>query len=120
VTGTETMGATVVDDRAVRDAGGTDDAANRAFSTSVLVSALRCTLTYVVFPWLLPLMGVAGGVGPGIGVVIGAVAIAANVASIRRFRASNHRWRTQVMTLNCVVIVMLTVLVVLDLRSLLA
>ena len=70
-----------------------EGAAQRAFSTSVLVSATRCTLTYVVLPFLLPALGLAAGVGPAIGIPVGLVAIAFNVATIRRFWAADHRWR---------------------------
>lgn len=118
MTSTETLSAGIVDERAVDVSSSRADAANRTFSTSILVSAIRCTLTYVVFPWFLPVVGVAGGVGPGIGLAIGAVAIGFNVASIRRFRASDHRWKAPVIALNCSVIVLLGVLVVLDLRAL--
>ena len=93
--------------------------ANKAFSTSILVSAIRCTLAYVVFPWVLPALGLAGGVGPGIGLAVGLVAIGFNVASIRRFHASDHRWKWQITVLNCCVIVMLSVLAVMDVSDLL-
>lgn len=95
------------------------DAANRAFSTSILISAVRCTLTYVVFPWLLPAIGMASGVGPGIGLTIGVVAIGFNFASIRRFWVADHQWKIPITVLNSCVIVMLSVLVVLDLQDLL-
>lgn len=94
------------------------DQANRTFSTSVLISAVRCTLAYVVFPWLLPAFGLASGVGPALGLVIGPIAVAFNVASIRRFHASDHRWKWQITALNSAVIVLLVVLFVLDLRAL--
>jgi hypothetical protein len=105
--------------RPVADALVTEDQANRTFSTSVLVSAVRCTLAYVVFPWLLPAFGVAGDVGPAIGLVIGPVAIAFNVVSIRRFHASDHRWKWYITALNCAVIVLLAVLFVMDVREIL-
>ena len=95
------------------------DDATKAFSTSVLVSAVRCTLAYVVFPWLLPAFGLAGGVGPGIGLAVGVVAIGFNVASIRRFHRSDHRWKWPITGLNCAVIAMLTVLAVIDISDLL-
>jgi hypothetical protein len=98
----------------------TDDVATKAFSTSILISATRCLLTYVVFPWLLPLLGARGGVGPAIGLPIGVVAIGFNIASIRRFWAANHRWRWPITVLNCSVIVLLVVLVVDDLSELLS
>lgn len=93
--------------------------ANKAFSTSILVSAVRCTLAYVVFPWVLPALGLAGGVGPGIGLAVGLVAIGFNIASIRRFHASDHRWKWQITFLNSCVIVMLSVLAVMDIGDLL-
>lgn len=117
VTSTDSLRAPLTED-VVRSTADTDSA-NRAFSTSILISAIRCTLTYVVFPWVLPAAGRAGGVGPGLGLVIGVVAIGFNVASIRRFWASDHKWKVHVTLLNAGVIVLLSVLVVLDLRDLL-
>ena len=104
--------------RQARHASGAQLDAARIFSLSILVSAVPCLLTYVVFPWVLPLLGVAGGVGPVVGVVVGAVAIAANVASIRRFRSSAHSWRRPLMVLNSAVIALLVVLVIVDVGEL--
>lgn len=94
--------------------------ATRAFSTSVLISGIRCTLAYVVFPWLLPALGLASGVGPALGLVIGPIAIGFNVASIRRFHASDHRWKWWISALNVAVIGLLVVLFVLDVRDVLS
>ena len=98
---------------------GTADTPERTFSVSIVVSAVRCTLTYVIFPWVLPVLGVARGVGPGIGLVIGTVAIAANVVSIRRFWAVDHRWKLPITALNGGIIVLLSILVVVDLNAVL-
>jgi hypothetical protein len=92
--------------------------AARLFSLSIVISGTRCLLTYVVFPWILPVLGIAGGVGPAVGVLVGVVAIAFNLLSIRRWRASRHAWRVPLMTLNSVVIVFLLVLVALDVSEL--
>lgn len=99
---------------AVLDPPAADEIATRTFSLSIVISASRCLLTYVVFPWLLPLLGVANGVGPGLGIVIGTVAIGFNLASIRRFWAARHRWRWPITVLNVSVIALLAVLVVQD------
>jgi hypothetical protein len=95
-----------------------ESAAQRAFSTSVLVSATRCILTYLVLPFLLPVLGLAAGVGPAIGIPVGLVAIASNVATIRRFWAADHRWRWAYTALAVTVIVLLLVLLVEDVGSL--
>ena len=92
--------------------------AARLFSLSIVISGTRCLLTYIVFPWVLPVLGIAGGVGPVVGVVVGVVAIAFNLLSIRRWRASGHSWRVPLMTLNSVVIVFLVVLVAIDVSRL--
>jgi hypothetical protein len=97
---------------------GDQNEAARLFSLSIVISGTRCLLTYIVFPWVLPVLGIAGGVGPVVGVVVGVVAIAFNILSIRRWRASGHAWRVPLMTLNSIVIVFLLVLVVIDVNRL--
>jgi hypothetical protein len=96
----------------------TEDEATRAFSLSVVVSGIRCLLTYILFPWVLPAIGIASGVGPGIGLVVGTVAIGFNVASIRRFWIPDHRWKWPITVLNTGVIILLVVLIANDLRDL--
>jgi hypothetical protein len=96
----------------------TEGAAQRAFSTSVLVSAVRCVLTYVALPFLAPALGLAAGVGPAIGLPIGAVAVASNVLTIRRFWAADHRWRWVYTALALTVMALLLVLMVQDITTL--
>jgi hypothetical protein len=101
-----------------RPTAGDQNEAARLFSLSIVISGTRCLLTYIVFPWVLPVLGIAGGVGPAVGVGVGVVAIAFNLLSIRRWRASSHAWRVPLMTLNSVVIVFLLILVALDVSEL--
>lgn len=98
----------------------TEAQATRAFSLSVAASAIRCTLTYIVFPWLLPAVGVASGTGPVIGIPVALVAVGFNLASIRRFWRADHRWKWPISTLNVAVITLLVVLIGTDITSLLA
>ena len=94
------------------------ESASKTFSTSMVISGIRCTLTYVVFPWLLPLVGVAGGITAGLGLPIGLVAIFFNVLSIRRFWKSDHNLKWVVATVNVGVIILLTILVAMDISEL--
>jgi hypothetical protein len=91
-----------------------DDAAHRMFSLAIAVSALRCLLSYVVFPILTPAIGVATGVGPVIGVPIAVLALVFDVIGIRRFWLANHRWRWGMTAIYAGVMGMVGALLVVD------
>ena len=95
------------------------DDAHRVFSTSILISATRCLLTYVVFPFVAPALGFATGVGPVVGIVIGLVAIYFNVLSIRRFHRADHKQKWIATYVSGAVIALLLVLLVEDVVHLL-
>lgn len=98
--------------------GATRDEAQRLFGTSMLVSALRCLLTYVVFPVVTPLLGTAAAVGPAIGLPIAVVALWFDVMGIRRFWLANHRWRWPVTFVYLGVMGLVSVLLVGDITQL--
>jgi hypothetical protein len=94
--------------------------AQKAFQTSVLVAAVRCTLMYIVLPFVLPVIGVASGVGPWIGLPISIAAIVAITMSIRRFWRADHSKRWHYTVLGTVVIGFMIVLIVQDLSEILS
>lgn len=102
-----------------RPAGLTTAKAYATFQKSMLISATRCTLTYVVFPFVLPAVGLAARVGPVLGLVIGLIAIACDVFTIRRFFMVDHKWRWRFAAIAGCVIVLLSVLLVQDVAHLL-
>ena len=97
-----------------RPTGLSENAAYSAFQRSMLISAIRCTLTYVIFPFVLPAAGFATGVGPVLGIAIGLVAITCDVFTIRRFFSVDHRWRWHFSAIAGTVICLLLVLMVQD------
>lgn len=92
--------------------------AEGTFTASLLVSAVRCLLTYLVLPFLGPAVGVAAGVGPWIGLPLSVVGIAANVMSIRRFWVADHPWRRPYTVIALCVIGLLAVLAAGDVAEL--
>lgn len=86
----------------------------RGFSQSMVVSGIRCVITYLLIPFVGPILGVAAGVGPLIGLPIGALAIVFNVKSMRRFWRADHRYRWHYTAIGGLVVAMLVVLVVRD------
>jgi hypothetical protein len=89
--------------------------ARSAFRTSVLVAGVRCLLTYIVLPFVLPFIGLAAGVTPIIGAIIGVVAIVCIVSSMRRFWRADHRARWGYTAFGTAMIAFLVVLVIRDL-----
>ena len=91
---------------------------HRGFSISIMVSATRCLLTYIILPFVTPLLGIAPGVGPVLGLTLGTVAIGSNVLSIRRFWRADHPWKKYVTVLHVTVISMLLLLLYHDITKL--
>ena len=85
--------------------------AQRLFSGSILLSALRCLLSYVLLPVLSPLLGVAASVGPAVGLPIGVVALYFDVRGIRRFWLARHRRRWEITGVYLVVMALVVTLV---------
>jgi hypothetical protein len=94
--------------------------ARSAFQKSLLVSSARCLLMYIVFPFVLPAVGIAQGVGPAIGLVIGLLAMVSIVYSMRRFWRADHSKRWHYTGFGAVIIVFLVYLTVVDLTDLLS
>jgi hypothetical protein len=88
--------------------------ARKAFQTSLMVATVRCLLMYIVFPFVLPAIGVASGVGPWIGLPIGIAAVIAITMSIRRFWRADHSKRWHYTVFGGVVMCFLAVLIVRD------
>lgn len=96
----------------------TEASARSLVERSLLISMVRCLLTYIVLPFVAPLLGVGLGVAPVVGIVVGTVAIVANVASVRRFWRADHRYRWHYTALAGVIVAMLVWLIVVDLVEL--
>jgi hypothetical protein len=87
---------------------------HRIFSASILLSALRCLLTYVFLPVILPAIGVARGVGPAIGIPIGVLALTFDYLGVRRFWLADHRQRWAFTALYAAVGGMVLTLLIID------
>ena len=94
-----------------------EEDAQRVFSLAIVVSAVRCTLTYVIFPFVLPFAGLAD-LGAVIGIIVSVVAVVANVVSIRRMHKAQHKWRVPVTVINIAMIGLVVALLVIDLFDL--
>lgn len=94
------------------------ESAQRMFSQSILISATRCLLTYVLLPIVAPLVGAATGIGPVVGIPLGLVAMSFDVIAVRRFWLANHRYRWLCTALYVVIIGFLVTLMIRDIITL--
>lgn len=94
------------------------DTARSAFGASLLLSTVRCMLTYVVLPLLKPVVDLSGNVGPALGLVIAAVSALAIVFSMRRFWKADHRLRWAYTVFGSVILVLLAFGAVQDVAAL--
>ncbi|MFT4232406.1 MAG: hypothetical protein QM606_06490 [Leucobacter sp.] len=67
--------------------------AHRSFRTSLIVSGLRCLISYLLIPILVPVIGFAGVLAAPAGLALCLVGIVNGVYSVRRFWLSDHRYR---------------------------
>lgn len=91
--------------------------ARRAFGLGIWISGIRCVITYLLIPFLSPVLGLTG-IGPEIGLVASAVSFVALVFGVRRFFAADHRYRWRYLMLASAVSVLLIVEAVRDISAL--
>lgn len=65
--------------------------AHRAFRWSILVSAVRCTISYVIIPVLIPLISVIGFLASPIAIALCLVALVNGWLGVRRFWRTDHQ-----------------------------
>jgi hypothetical protein len=92
--------------------------AHRIFNVSIAISALRCLLSYIVFPIVTPLLGAAAKVGPAIGLPIAVIALIFDVMGIRRFWMADHRLKWMMTGIYVLVMGLVTALLVIDIIDL--
>lgn len=105
------LGVRAVDARAGRGA-------HRAFRVSVLVSAVRCLITYVLVPVLVPILSLSGWVAAPIGLALCVYAVGNGVVSLRRFWRADHQHRWLYTAFMAVVFVILALALASDLSRL--
>lgn len=70
-----------------------DSDAQRAFQTSLVVSGVRCLITYLLVPIVIPAASVAGLFVAPLSIALCVFAAISGTISLRRFWRSNHRGR---------------------------
>lgn len=93
--------------------------AKGAFSFALLFSGVRCIIMYVILPFILPVIGLAGDFGVWLDIVINFVAIGAIIYSLRRFWTINYNRKWQYLPVAIVALFLLSAFIALDVNTLL-
>lgn len=92
--------------------------AERAFGFSLMVSAVRCILQYVVLPFVLPLVGIASDSALPVLLLINVLAIGSIFYSLRRFWQVGYAYRWQYLGVAMAALLILSAFIALDLQKL--
>lgn len=84
---------------------------------SLLISAVRCTLTYALIPLLAPIVSWAGVVAAPVALVLSVLAVVMAVNSLRRVWLADYRYRWQYTAFIVVVLGLLAMVITFDVRA---
>lgn len=66
-------------------------AAHRGFRIALVVTGIRCLISYLIIPIGVPILGLSGLVAAPIGLALCVVAVVNGILSLRRFWKADHR-----------------------------
>ncbi len=69
----------------------TVQSAERVFGLSIVFSGIRCIIMYVIFPFVLPVLGIVGSFATQVDLVINVLAISGVIYSTRKFWRINYK-----------------------------
>jgi hypothetical protein len=87
---------------------------DRYTGTYLLIVCVRCTIQYILLPFVLPFLGLSGSVATGVSMAIDLLALGMILYNVRRLW--NTSWRYRYLALSVVMIAILVVFLVNDLR----
>jgi uncharacterized membrane protein YozB (DUF420 family) len=94
--------------------------ARRSTTTAIVVSGVRCIITYLLIPILAPFIGLLETIGAPLTIALSVVAIVMGVSGVRRFWIADHRARWAYTAFIAVVVILLCAGIVVDLGAVLA
>ncbi|HEX5671109.1 MAG TPA: hypothetical protein VFY46_00110 [Acidimicrobiia bacterium] len=91
--------------------------ARRSTTAAIVVSGVRCTITYLVIPILVPFVSLLDTFRAPISIVLCSMAMVMGIAGVRRFWIADHRARWSYTTFIGVVLVLLSVAIGFDVST---
>lgn len=95
-----------------------EQSAHRAIRLSLVISGVRCLATYLLIPFLVPLVSFLGDIAAPLGIALSLVAMVSGFYGVRRFWKSNHRGKWLYTVVMAFVFVILAAFLVSDINRL--
>jgi hypothetical protein len=91
--------------------------ARRSTTAAIVVSGIRCIITYLLIPVLAPVIGISDAASAPVTIALSVLAIVMGVTGVRRFWIADHRARWAYTIFIVVIVSLLIVGIVFDLAS---
>lgn len=91
--------------------------ARRSTTAAIVVSGIRCIITYLLIPVLAPVIGISDAASAPVTIALSVLAIVMGVTGVRRFWMADHRARWAYTIFIAAIVALLAVGIVLDLAS---
>lgn len=91
--------------------------ARRSTTTAIVISGIRCIITYLLIPFLAPFVRLLDTFSAPITIALSVLAIAMGISGLRRFWIADHRARWSYTAFIGVVLVLLSVGIGFDLAT---
>ncbi len=91
--------------------------ARRTTTAAIVVSGIRCTITYLLIPIFAPFVNLIETFGAPISITLSSFAMVMAIVGIRRFWIADHRARWSYTAFMGVVLILLSVAIVIDVST---
>jgi hypothetical protein len=91
--------------------------ARRSTTAAIVVSGIRCIITYLLIPVLAPVIGISEAASAPVTIALSVLAIVMGLTGVRRFWMADHRARWAYTIFIAGIVALLVVGIVLDLAS---
>lgn len=92
--------------------------AHRNLQLAMVISGVRCIITYLFIPIAVPIIGLSGIVSAPIGIALSAIAVITGISSLRQFWRSDHQFRWMYSAFIGIIFIILAIAFVADITQL--
>ncbi|QNN63814.1 hypothetical protein H9L06_01165 [Leucobacter denitrificans] len=94
-----------------------EQSAHRNMQIAMIITGIRCIITYLAIPIAVPIIGLSGAVSAPIGIGLSIIAVVTGISSLRQFWRSDHKYRWMYTAFIAVIFIVLAIALVSDIST---